>query len=139
MYSWIGFRKKGITYEQKERQQGKSKWGYRALFQLAINGIMDYTTAPLRLASILGMVVSTVAFLYLIYILVTTLIYGEPVAGYPTIMVTLLFLGGAQLICIGVIGEYLARVFNESKHRPGYFIRSYNGQKECDIQKPLKS
>ena len=139
MYSWIGFRKKGITYQQHERQQGTSKWGYRALLQLAINGIMDYTTAPLRLASILGMAVSTVAFLYLIYILITTLLYGEPVAGYPTIMVTLLFLGGAQLICIGVIGEYMARVFNESKHRPGYFIQSYNGQKECDIHKPLKS
>ena len=91
---------------------------------------MAYTTAPLRLASFLGLVVSLCAFLYLIYIIIVTNLYGDPVAGYPTVMVTVLFLGGAQLICIGVIGEYLARVFNESKHRPGYFISSYNGLKD---------
>ena len=129
MYSWIGFQKKGIFYQQKERQAGSSKWSNRALLNLAMNGIMAYTTAPLRLASILGLVVSLCAFLYLIYIIIVTNLYGDPVAGYPTIMVTVLFLGGAQLICIGVIGEYLARVFNESKRRPGYFVSSYNGKK----------
>ena len=130
MYSWIGFRKKGIFYQQKERQAGVSRWSYRALLNLAMNGIMAYTTAPLRLASVLGMVVSLCAFLYLIYIIIVTNVYGDPVAGYPTIMVTVLFLGGAQLICIGVIGEYLARVFNESKRRPGYFVSSYNGERK---------
>jgi glycosyltransferase involved in cell wall biosynthesis len=129
MYSWIGFRKKGIYYQQQERQAGASKWSNRALLNLALNGIMAYTTAPLRLASILGVLISCCAFLYLIYIIVVTNLYGEPVAGYPTIMVTVLFLGGAQLICIGVIGEYLARVFNESKRRPGYFVSSYNGER----------
>ena len=130
MYSWIGFRKKGVFYQQQERQAGASKWSNRALLNLALNGIMAYTTAPLRLASFLGLVVSLCAFLYLIYIIIVTNLYGDPVAGYPTVMVTVLFLGGAQLICIGVIGEYLARVFNESKHRPGYFISSYNGLKD---------
>ena len=130
MYSWIGFRKKGIFYQQRERQEGKSKWSFISLINLALNGIMSYTIAPLRIASILGLFISFIAFFYLIYIIVTTLIYGEPVQGYPTIMVTVLFLGGIQLIGLGIIGEYLGRVFNEVKGRPGYFINSYNGKRE---------
>ena len=130
MYSWIGFQKKGIFYQQRERQEGKSKWSFISLVNLALNGIMSYTIAPLRIASILGLFISFIAFLYLIYIIVTTLIYGEPVQGYPTIMVTVLFLGGIQLIGLGIIGEYLGRVFNEVKGRPGYFINSYNGKRE---------
>jgi glycosyltransferase involved in cell wall biosynthesis len=129
MYSWIGFRKKGIYYQQKERQEGQSKWGIMSLINLALNGIMSYTTAPLRLASILGLIVSTVAFAYLIYIIVMTNLYGDPVQGYPTIMVTMLFLGGVQLLSLGILGEYIARIFNEVKERPGYFISSYNGKK----------
>lgn len=130
MYSWIGFRKKGIFYQQRERQEGKSKWSFISLVNLALNGIMSYTIAPLRIASILGLFISFIAFLYLIYIIVTTLIYGEHVQGYPTIMVTVLFLGGIQLIGLGIIGEYLGRVFNEVKGRPAYFINSYNGKRE---------
>lgn len=130
MYSWIGFRKKGITYQQLMREEGTSKWSIGALMNLALNGIMSYTTAPLRLVSVLGLMVSLVAFLYLIYIIVVTNVYGEPVAGYPTIMVTILFLGGIQLIGLGIIGEYLGKVFNEVKGRPGYFINSYNGKRK---------
>lgn len=130
MYSWIGFRKKGIYYQQLERQAGTTKWSFGALFHLAMNGIMSYTTAPLRLASIFGMIVSVVAFIYLIYIWITTMLYGEPVAGYPTIMVTMLFLGGIELLALGIIGEYLGRVFNEVKGRPGYFLNSYNGERK---------
>lgn len=130
MYSWIGFHKKGIFYQQQERQEGKSKWSIMSLINLALNGIMSYTTAPLRLASVLGLVVSFVAFLYLIYIIVVTNLYGEPVQGYPTIMVTVLFLGGVQLLSLGILGEYIGRVFNEVKGRPGYFINSYNGKRE---------
>ena len=129
MYSWIGFRKKGIFYQQQERQEGKSKWSVMSLVNLALNGILSYTTAPLRLASVLGLVVSLVAFLYLIYIIIVTILYGDPVRGYPTIMVTVLFLGGVQLLSLGILGEYLGRVFNEVKHRPGYFINSYNGKR----------
>ena len=129
MYSWIGFRKKGIFYRQRERRQGTSKWSLMSLVNLALNGITSYTTAPLRLASILGLLVSAAAFIYLIYIIVLTNLYGEPVQGYPTIMVTLLFLGGVQLLSLGIVGEYLGRVFNEVKRRPGYFINSYNGNR----------
>ncbi len=130
MYSWIGFHKKGITYRQKERLEGVSKWSNSALLHLALNGIMSYSTAPLRIATIVGLLVSLIAFIYLVYILVTTLLYGDPVAGYPTIMVTMLFLGGIELLGIGIIGEYLGRVFNEVKGRPGYFINSYNGERK---------
>ncbi len=130
MYSWIGFHKKGITYQQLERQEGVSKWSTRSLVNLALNGIMSYTTAPLRLASVLGLLVSFIAFLYLIYIIIVTNLYGEPVQGYPTIMVTVLFLGGVQLLSLGILGEYLGKVFNEVKGRPGYFLNSYNGQRE---------
>lgn len=127
MYSWIGFHKKGITYKQLEREEGVSKWSVWALIDLALNGIMSYTTAPLRIVSILGMIVSFIAFIYLIYIIVVTNLFGDPVAGYPTIMVTMLFLGGIQLIGLGIIGEYLGKVFNEVKGRPGYFINKYSG------------
>ena len=130
MYSWIGFHKKGITYEQQQRQQGKSKWSLMALLNLALNGFTSYTTAPLRMASVMGLLVSLVAFIYLVYIVVVTNVYGEPVQGYPTIMVTVLFLGGVQLLSLGIIGEYLGRVFNEVKGRPGYFINSYNGTRD---------
>lgn len=129
MYSWIGFHKKGIYYQQQQRQEGKSKWSMMSLLNLALTGIMSYTTAPLRMASILGLIVSMVAFIYLIYIIIVTNLYGEPVQGYPTIMVTMLFLGGVQLLSLGIIGEYLARVFTEVKGRPGYFINSYNGKR----------
>ncbi|MBO4719843.1 MAG: glycosyltransferase family 2 protein [Prevotella sp.] len=129
MYSWIGFHKKGIFYQQQVRQEGKSKWGALSLMNLAVNGITSFTTAPLRLASIMGIIVSAVAFIYLIYIILMTNLYGEPVQGYPTIMVTILFLGGVQLLSLGILGEYLGRVFNEVKGRPGYFINSYNGRR----------
>lgn len=129
MYSWIGFHKKGITYKQKTRQEGCSKWSNMELMNLAMNGIMSYTTAPLRIATIIGLLTSFSAFAYLVYILVTTLIYGDPVSGYPTIMVTMLFLGGMVFLVLGIIGEYLGRIFNEVKGRPGYFLNSYNGKR----------
>lgn len=127
MYCWIGYRKKGIRYEQLDRAAGRSKWRFFSLLNLAIEGLTSYTTAPLRIASLLGIICSVIGFVYLIYILVNTLVWGDPVAGYPTIMVTVLFLGGVQLLCLGIIGEYLSRVFNESKHRPPYIANEYNG------------
>lgn len=125
MFSWIGFRKKGIYYQQKERRHGKTKWSYYRLLNLAMTGITSFTTTPLRFASVFGIIVSLLAFCYLAYIIVKTILYGDPVRGYPTLMVTILFLGGIQLIAIGIIGEYLSHIFNETKRRPGYFVREY--------------
>lgn len=108
---------------------GETKWSFMQLLELAINGLISYTVAPLRLSTIMGILVSLIAFLFLIYILLKNVVYRDPVAGYPTIMVTILFLGGMQLLSIGIIGEYLGKIFNETKGRPGYFIESYNGKK----------
>jgi glycosyltransferase involved in cell wall biosynthesis len=125
MYSWIGFHKKGIDYHQKKRAHGTTKWHFGTLVNLALTGITSFTTAPLRFASVLGFIISILAFIYLIYIIIKTIFVGEPVQGFPTLMVTILFLGGIQLISLGIIGEYLSHIFNETKKRPGYFIREY--------------
>lgn len=125
MYSWIGFHKKGIDYHQKKRAHGTTKWHFGSLVNLALTGITSFTTAPLRFASVLGFIISILAFIYLIYIIIKTIFVGEPVQGFPTLMTTILFLGGIQLISLGIIGEYLSHIFNETKKRPGYFIREY--------------
>ena len=129
MYCYIGFRKTAVDFETQDRVAGESSMSYRNLIRLAIEGIMAYTTAPLRLAAIMGVIISVVAFLYAIWILIKTLVWGDPVAGFPTLMVAILFLGGVQLLSLGIIGEYLGRVYNETKNRPVYFARTYNGQK----------
>ena len=90
-----------------------------------MEGITSYTTSPLRISTILGLLSSLLAFVYMCYILVDTLVFGEPVRGYPTIMVTVLFLGGAQLLSLGIIGEYLGRIFHESKQRPVYLVAEH--------------
>ena len=120
-------------YDQKERQVGETKWSIMQLIELAINGLTSYTIAPLRISTIIGAMVGIIGFIYLIYIVCKTILFGEPIAGYPTIMVTILFLGGVQLLSIGIIGEYLGKVFNETKGRPGYFINSYNGMKSTEL------
>ena len=128
MYSWMGFRKKEIPFEQQDRVAGTSTWSFMKLLNLAVNGITSFTTFPLRLATILGFLVSMAAFLFLIYVLVNTLLFGDPVQGYPTMMIVILFLGGIQLLALGIIGEYLGRIYHESKHRPTYIAREYNGE-----------
>lgn len=129
MFCWIGFRKKELLFDRGDRVAGESNWNFWSLFNLAIEGITSFTTAPLRFASVIGALVAFWAVIYMIWILVKTLIWGDPVAGYPTMMTVILFLGGVQLLALGIIGEYLGRVFNESKGRPVYIVREYNGEK----------
>ena len=100
------------------------------MFGLAIEGLLSFTTAPLRLSTVLGAIVSLSAFIYLIYVLIKTLIIGNDVAGFPTMVILILFLGGVQLLSLGIIGEYVGRIFIESKKRPTYVVRKYNGKKE---------
>ena len=125
MFSWIGFNKKEITYDRDPRAAGATKWNYRKLFNFAIDGITSFTTAPLRLSSILGLIVSLIAFIFIIIIIAKTLIFSDPVAGYPSLMAVILFLGGLQLLSLGIIGEYIGRIFIEVKNRPLYFIEEY--------------
>lgn len=122
LYCWIGFHKKEVPFETQDRVAGKSTWSYRQLTGLAIDGIMSFTTAPLRISAFLGIVVSIAAFIYMCVVLVKTLFWGEPVAGYPTIVVLVLFLGGVQLISLGIVGEYLGKTFMEVKNRPVYVV-----------------
>ena len=129
MYSWIGFHKKEILFEQQERIAGVSKWNYFKLLELAIEGITSFTISPLRLSSIVGVIVSLGAFFYMAYVFISALFLGDPVKGYPTMMVVILFLGGFQLLSMGIMGEYLGRIFIETKNRPPYFARLYNGKK----------
>lgn len=129
MYCYIGFRKTSVDFETQQRVMGESSMSYRALINLAMEGIMSYTTMPLRIASFIGGLVSVTAFTYAIIILIKTLIWGDPVAGFPTLILVMLFLGGVQLLSLGIIGEYLGRVFVETKNRPVYFARTYNGER----------
>lgn len=128
LYCWIGFKKTYVEFEQGDRLAGESSWSMMGLFKLAIDGIVSFSSFPLRIATIIGGCVSFIAFIYALYIIVKTTIYGDPVAGFPTLMCVILFLGGIQLLCIGIIGEYVARMFNETKKRPNYIIREYNGE-----------
>lgn len=127
MFCWIGFKKKEIQFEQGNRVAGKSSWSFGKLFNLAIEGITSFTTAPLRISTLLGFVVSIFALLYMVYIIAKTLIFGEPVQGFPTLMIAILFLGGVQLISLGIIGEYIGRIFKETKNRPIYIVNDYEG------------
>ena len=129
MFCWIGFRKKELLFDRGDRVAGKSAWNFWSLLSLAIEGITSFTTSPLRISSIIGFIVSIVAFLYMIFIVVKTILYGDSVQGFPTLICVILFLGGIQLISIGILGEYIARIFNESKRRPTYIIREHNGIK----------
>lgn len=129
MYSYIGFNKTAVDFIQKDRNTGASKQNYGRLFRLAIDGITSHSVKPLRFATYSGGIVSLLALGYIVYIILKTIIVGEPVQGFPTIMVTILFLGGMQLLSIGIIGEYLGRIFKEVKRRPDYFIREIDGEK----------
>ena len=133
MFSWIGYKKKEITYCRDPRAAGKTKFNYPKLINFAIDGITSFTTAPLRISSILGFIISFIAFIFLLIVVVKTVILGDPVSGYPSLMAVVLFLGGIQLLSLGVIGEYIGRIFNETKRRPLYLIEEYHHGK--DIKK----
>ncbi len=130
MYSWIGFKKKELLFEQGDRVAGESSWSYRQLFSFAIDGITSFTTLPLRISTVVGFIVSLCAFLYMVYVFFKAVIVGEPVQGYPTLVILILFLGGIQLLSLGIIGEYIGRIYNETKNRPDYIVREINGQRQ---------
>ena len=129
MFAWIGFKKKEILFEQGDRLTGKSAWRFRDLLNLGIEGVTSFTTAPLRFSTIVGFIISMIAFSYMCWVLLKALIWGDPVAGYPSMMIVILFLGGIQLLSLGIIGEYLGRIFNEAKGRPVYIIGETNVDK----------
>lgn len=129
LYCWIGYRKRAVEFESNDRSEGKSSFNFFSLLGLAIEGITGFTISPLRIASIMGLAVSLIAFVYLIFVITKTLFLGEDVQGYPTLLCVMLILGGCQLLAIGIIGEYIGRIFNETKNRPVYLVESYNDER----------
>jgi len=126
LYAWIGYPQKSIPYVREPREAGDSKWSYWRLWNFALEGITSFSDVPLKVATYVGVLTSGVAFIYGLFLLVRTLVWGNPVPGYPSLIIVMLFLGGVQLICLGIIGEYLARTFQESKGRALYFVKGYH-------------
>ena len=129
LFSWIGYKKKELLFDRDPRAVGNSKMSFIKLFGLAVDGITSFSVAPLRLASVLGLLISSIAFIYLLFVVGKTLLFGDPVAGYPSMISIILFMGGIQLVVLGIIGEYVGRIFNEVKDRPDYLVSEYNGMK----------
>lgn len=129
MFCWIGFKKKELIFNRGDRVAGKSNWNFGSLFNLAIEGITSFTTTPLRFSAVLGFIIAFLSLGLMLFYFLKALIWGDPIQGFPTLVVIILFLGGIQLLSIGILGEYLGRIFNESKHRPIYIAREYNGKK----------
>src|SRR3984885_3874452 len=125
LFAWIGFRQIALRYDRDARFAGESKFNYWRLWNFSLEGITSFTTAPLKVASYVGLLTSAVAAIYGLVIILRTLVFCNPVPGYPSLLVVVLFLGGLQLLTLGIIGEYLGRVFNESKRRPLYFVREH--------------
>lgn len=129
MFAWIGFNKKELLFDRGDRAAGSSSFNLGSLMNLAIDGITSFTTFPLRLSAITGVILSLCAFVYLIYFLTKTLIFGDPVQGFPTLIIVVLFLGGVEMLSLGILGEYIGHIYNETKRRPTYIAHDYNGEK----------
>jgi hypothetical protein len=123
IFAWVGFDTCFIPYQACKRNAGKSKWGFRKLMNYAIDGMIGYTTKPLKMATFFGITTAFAALAYLVFVVLQKLIAGIAIPGYATIIVLILFLGGMQLLCLGVIGEYVGRTFEQTKQRPIYIAK----------------
>ena len=132
MFSWIGYNKKAIFYDRDPRVAGKSKWNYKKLIDLAIDGITAFTTSPLRISTCLSIPTFLALFIYFIYVIIKCIRLNIAIQAYQAIILLILFFSGVQIILIGIMGEYLGRIFNESKHRPLYLVNEYNDKKEMN-------
>ncbi len=123
IFGWVGFKKKWLEYENVERAAGESKWSFFNLLVYALNGIVAFSTAPLVISSILGILFCMAAFIFIVIIVVRTLVFGDPTAGWPSMICVLLLVSGVQLLCIGILGQYVAKTYLETKRRPLYLIQ----------------
>jgi len=130
LFAWVGFKVKWLDYEQPDRIKGKSKWSFTKLFSYATSGITSFSVVPLRLATVVGVIVCILSFIYIIITLIQTLIFGIDVPGYVTTLVILLFLGGLIILSVGILGEYIGQIYLESKNRPLYILEETNIEKE---------
>ena len=122
IFGWVGFRTKWLPYENVERVAGETKWSFWSLLLYSMQGIVGFSTVPLAIASVLGIVLCVIALLMVIYIVIKTLMYGDPVSGWPSLACMVMFMGGIQLLCMGILGQYLAKTYLETKHRPIYIL-----------------
>lgn len=127
LYAWVGFRKLAVPFDVQERQAGRSGWGFMRLAELAVTGITSFSAVPLRVWGVAGFIISIISLIYAIYIVTVTLLYGTDLPGFPSIMVAVMFFGGIQLLSIGILGEYIARIFTEVKRRPKYVLQTRAG------------
>ena len=126
IFGWVGFKTKWIEFENVERKAGETKWSFWKLFKYSLEGIIGFSTAPLAMVSMLGVGVCMIAFLFLLFILVKTICFGDPVAGWPSMACMILMLGGIQLLCMGILGMYLSKTYLETKKRPIYICGETN-------------
>ena len=135
LFAWIGYKQKAIYFDRKPRIAGTTKWNMRKLFSFAVDGITSFSYVPLKFATWIGTSVAVFSFIFGLYIIAKTLVFGGDPRGYPTMMVVILFLGGIQLMALGIIGEYLGRLFEENKNRPLYLIDKYQPPIDNDSNK----
>ena len=139
LYAWIGFPQKAIPYRREARFAGRSKWNYWQLWNLAIEGITSFTIVPLKLATYLGFLIALTAFAYGLVMVIKVIVFGDEVRGFPTLLSVMLLLGGVQLIVLGFIGEYLGRIFDETKQRPLYLLESVSWSAAAEARKAPQS
>ncbi|WP_348688283.1 glycosyltransferase family 2 protein [uncultured Dubosiella sp.] len=132
IFGWIGYDTKWIEFENVERVAGETKWSFWKLFKYSLEGITAFSVAPLQIASIFGILFSLVAFIMIIVIIIRTLVFGDPVSGWPSLVCIIMLIGGVQLLSIGVLGQYLSKTYLETKHRPIYILKESNFFKEGD-------
>ena len=125
LFAWVGFPSVAVPYDRAPRAAGTTKWNWWKLWNLSLEGITSFTVGPLKIASYLGLGIAFISAVYIVQLLLRTLLFGNPVAGYPSLMAAVLFLGGVQMMMLGIIGEYLGRVFNETKGRPLYIVEKH--------------
>ena len=132
LFSWIGYKKKAVFYDRDPRIAGKTKWNYGKLFNLAIDGITSFTTSPLRISAFLSIPTFLMLIGYLIYVIIKCIRIQEPIQAFQATILLILFFSGIQILLFGIVGEYLGRIFNESKARPLYLVNEYNNEKETN-------
>lgn len=132
MFSWIGYNKKEVLYDRDPRVAGKTKWNYKRLVDLAIDGITSFTTSPLRLSTFIAIPTFAMLIVYFSYVIIKSFIVNMPIQAYQAIILLILFFSGIQILLFGIMGEYLGRIFNETKSRPLYLVNEYNDQKEMN-------
>ncbi len=132
MFSWIGYKKKEVLYDRDPRVAGTTKWNYGKLMDLAIDGITALTTSPLRISTFIAIPTFIVLFGYFVYVIAKCFVVDQPIQAYQSIILLILFFSGIQILLFGIVGEYLGRIFNETKNRPLYLVNEYNGEKEMN-------